>query len=88
MVPAYFTHIGFHWLILHKLHCVLRQMVYLQNVLYFGTFPQTLDLEKFRRGSSAVADCHKQATIVDLLLTWRRTTWLSAVNSRPTTVTC
>ena len=32
------------------------------RVLPSGTYPQTMDLEKFRHGMSTVAMCHKQAT--------------------------
>jgi len=34
-----------------------------------GTFPQTLDFEKFGHRAFTVDDCHKQAIIISLLLT-------------------
>jgi len=42
---------------------------YENNGTSLWDFSETLDTEKFRRGTSTVAECHKQAIDVGLLLT-------------------
>jgi len=52
------------------LHCILTfKEIWVSPKRGSETFPQTLDLEKFRHGTFTVAECYKQATAVSLLLT-------------------
>jgi len=83
-----FWHVCFHRLILY---CVLKELGFLQNKgTSLWNFVPHFGLRKFGDGTSAVANCVKQATATGMLVdnTWRRWTWSCDVNSRPTTVTC
>jgi len=48
-----------------------KEIKYIQfNISVFpsGTFPQSLDLEKFHNSTFTIAECHEQVTIINLLL--------------------